>query len=159
MLIEIIIGVCIMSVFALLALCALDAGKETLSMMLCGPAMWLWIIAAKLGYTIYKAVALYFFRRDYLVYQTYISGHLHDTYYIHKAVADLFYTTGENHDDHYVVFIKDCKDAKSLPLKQRKVTPHGIGRKYHLTENFLSKYIRPYSDFYRRMYHPEFDNI
>jgi hypothetical protein len=146
-----ILGFCTMSVFTLLALYALDTGKKNLLMVLAGPAMWLWIMVAKTGYTIYKTIALAIFRNNYLCYRTYVKGNLHDTYYIHKNVADFFYTKEDNHDNYYAIFIKDCKDAKSLPFKQRKVTPRGVGRHYRTTEQFLANSIRPYTEFYNRM--------
>lgn len=153
MLIGFILGVCLMSLSAIFAIIMAEDGKDTAAIILAGPVMWVWIIVGRTAYAIYKKTALYLIRKNYLRYQIYDHGHLNDTYYIHRNVADFFYTKDENHNDYYVVFISDCANVKSLPFKQRKVTPRGIGRKYHLTENYLCKYIRPYTSLYRKMYH------
>lgn len=150
MLIGIIIGVCAMSLFAFFAVWALDEGKEELALILTGPVMWVWMLVGKTGYTIYKKVSLWYFRRNYSRCQFYIRGQLEDTYYIRNDLIPNFYTDKNNNPD-YIKVMATCEDAKALPWRKQKVNGNGTGRKNKYLNSVLAKAVQPYTDFYRKL--------
>lgn len=150
MIFGIIIGVCVMSLSAFFAVWALDEGKEELMYFLCGPVMWIWILICIIGGRIYKKLSLNHFRKNYLRFLACGPSYSTNIYYIHKKVASDFFKHREL-NSHYMDFQGTCLDAKSVPYKQFKITPNGLGREYRAQEKNLLRYIKPDSNFYRKI--------
>lgn len=140
MLLGFVLGVCLMSVCAFFAIVAIDEGHETLAIILTGPFAWVYIPVGGLIYRLIVKIRLFFFRRNYDAFKFYVGGSYSDTYYIHKSVSGYFYRKQDN-PKYYVEFMKDCSEAKSLPLPRFKITPKGLRHVPDYKNDFLANYI------------------
>lgn len=139
----IILGVVVMSICAIFATMAVEDGKDTLAIILCGPAMWIFLGVSVPIYKIIHAIKLGYFRKNYDMYYFYHNDTYINTYYIHQKVADYFVRKDGVHK-HYIVWKKDCHSAKSLPSPCQKITPHNLVTKVigERKGEFIKRYLK-----------------